>query len=242
MAHIPPSGERLQPARGTRWAAGKEQALTRGESPRRSSRRRSAVPTRPPSVRARLRLLGLPSVGCPLGLPEGPFPRPLATTPARRLPRTPHCRYSRQTLLLKVSLRVLRRQSPESQVFPSGARGGHLLRSLSEEGRRLRARARARRKADRERKGRVPGACAVPIKGEGRVTEAPVTAAEETRSGSRARTDGAAGRVQRGPVGTDDGACAAATTEAAAAAAATAAVPGAEGEKAGERSRPPRGA
>lgn len=50
----------------------------------------------------------------------------------------------------------------------------------------------------------MPGACAVAIKGEGWVTEAPVTAAEETRSGTRARTEGAAGRVQSGPAGTDD--------------------------------------
>ncbi|XP_026538673.1 eukaryotic translation initiation factor 4E transporter isoform X2 [Notechis scutatus] len=72
------------------------------------------------------------------------------------------------------------------------------------------------------------------IKGEGWVTEAPVTAAEETRSGSRARTERrdkpSAARQGRT---TDYGASAAATE------AAAAAVPGPEGEKAGERRRPP---
>lgn len=61
-AYIPPSAERPQPGRGTRWAA--KAALTRWEPPRTLSRRMSAVPTRPPFVRAWPRLLGVPSAGC----------------------------------------------------------------------------------------------------------------------------------------------------------------------------------
>ncbi|XP_026572809.1 eukaryotic translation initiation factor 4E transporter isoform X2 [Pseudonaja textilis] len=71
------------------------------------------------------------------------------------------------------------------------------------------------------------------IKGEGWVTEAPVTAAEETRSGSRARTErrdkpSAARQGRTTDYGTS-----------AAAAATAVAVPGPEGEKAGEGRRPP---